>query len=328
MAKKTKSSKKKKSSKATKRGNRSTQTKPSVKKKRSQTPAKKKKPAKKSNRPKKKMTASRALSIATSDKRSIKQRVAAMAVAPLAVCDKDKTLQAVLKVLRNQGEPIEVRLASLQTLQAASFSTVKFESCRKDYIAALRKVAKDPEERLRQRALGILARAKDGFAQKALMAGLENAKKALLPPEKALQLLSYDVHGEAYSAARKIVKKPPSEIAKREALRLLAADAKSAKLFEKTLRDKNEPTENRQISAAALHSIDPEKLYAHAKTVLLDKSEKDEELQTTCLTALTQFADESTGEDKKLMKRIQYLKGKASRKVKRSANRFLNKYNK
>ena len=32
------------------------------------------------------------------------------------------------------------------------------------------------------------------------------ASKALVPPEKALQLLSYDVHAEAYPVAREIVK--------------------------------------------------------------------------------------------------------------------------
>ena len=74
-------------------------------------------------------------------------------------------------------------------------------------------------------ALGILMRDKDGFAQKKLLDGLKDPAKALVPPEKALQLLSYDVHADAYEVARDIVKKPPNDDAKREALRLLAADA-------------------------------------------------------------------------------------------------------
>ena len=57
----------------------------------------------------------------------------------------------------------------------------------------------DPDPELRQRVLGILMREKDGYAQKKLLEGLKNPAKALLPPEKALQLLSYDVHAEAYS---------------------------------------------------------------------------------------------------------------------------------
>src|SRR5258705_13591202 len=54
----------------------------------------------------------------------------------------------------------------------------------------------------RQRVLGILMREKDGYAQTKLLEGLKNPGKSLLPPEKALQLLSYDIHAEAYSAAR------------------------------------------------------------------------------------------------------------------------------
>ncbi len=78
-----------------------------------------------------------AMSVATSDKETVKARVAAMAEVPLAVCESDKDLQSMLSVLRDQAQPIEVRLAALQSLQAASFSVVAFESCRSDYIATL-----------------------------------------------------------------------------------------------------------------------------------------------------------------------------------------------
>jgi hypothetical protein len=271
-------------------------------------------------------SAKRAVSIATSSKRTVKERVAAMAEAPLAVCDSDKDLQAMLKVLSDQDEPVKVRLAALQSLGAAAFSVIAFESCRADYIATLRKVADDPNPELRQRVLGILMREKDGFAQKKLLDGLKNPDKALVPPEKALQLLSYDIHAEAYSAAREIVKKPPSEIARREALRLLAADATAAPLFEKLLRDKNELREIRQISASALNALKPEKLQELARNILLDKSDYDD-IKATSLTALTQFGDnEALGKDKALLKSVDRLRDKASTKVKQGARQFLSKY--
>jgi hypothetical protein len=270
--------------------------------------------------------AKRAMSIAASSKRTIKERVAAMAEAPLAVCDSDKDLQAMLKVLSDQDEPVKVRFAALQSLGAAAFSVIAFESCRADYIATLRKVADDPNPELRQRVLGILMREKDGFAQKKLLDGLKNPDKALVPPEKALQLLSYDIHAEAYSAAREIVKKPPSDIARREALRLLAADATSAPLFEKLLRDKNELREIRQISASALNALKPEKLQELARNILLDKSDYDD-IKATSLTALTQFGDnEALGKDKALLKSVDRLRNKASTKVKQGARQFLSKY--
>ena len=267
-----------------------------------------------------------ALAIGTSARRTVKERVAALAEAPLAVCDSDENLQALLNVLRDQNEPIEVRLAALQSLAAASFSVVAFESCRGDYIATLREVAVDPDPELRQRVLGLLAREKDGFAQKKLLEGLQNPEKALVPPEKALQLLSYDVHAEAYSVARDIVRKPPNDDAKREALRLLAADATAAPVFEKILRDKDESAETRQISASALHALKPEKLRAHAREMLLDTSEYDE-IQATSLTALTQFGDDAAiAKDEALLKSVDRLSAKASTKVKQSARRFLSKY--
>jgi len=250
-----------------------------------------------------------------------------MAEAPLAVCESDKDLQAMLNVLRNKEEPVEVRLAAMDSLATAAFSVIKFESCRNDYIATLREVAQDPDPKIRESALGLLAGEKDGFAQKKLLEGLQNREKALVPPEKALQLLSYDVHAEAYSVARDIVEKPPNADAKREALRLLAADATSAPLFEKLLRDKDELREIRQISASALHGLNPGKLQRHAREMLLDNSEYDD-IQATCLTALTQFGDdEAVGKDEALLKSVdRFSAGKTSSKYKQSARRFLSKY--
>src|SRR5262245_41536257 len=127
-----------------------------------ETMAKKRKAAKKTRSAKPSKTAAKslrsAMAIATSARRPVKQRVAAMAAAPLAACESDKSLQAMLNVLRNKDEPVEVRLAALQSLQAASFSVVAFESSRGDYLATLRKVVDDPDPELRQRVLGIFMR--------------------------------------------------------------------------------------------------------------------------------------------------------------------------
>jgi HEAT repeats len=273
-----------------------------------------------------KRTARGALSVATSARRSVEERVTAMSQAPLAVCENDESLQAMLNVLRNKDEPVEVRRAALHSLAAAAFSVIAFESCRGDYIATLREVATDPDPMLRRRALGILSREQDGFAQKKLLEGLQDPEKALVPPEKALQLLSYDIHAEAYPIAREIVNNPPNTAAKREALRLLAADASAAPMFEKILRDKDESPEIRQVSAAALQAIRPEKLQAYAREAVLDPSEQDE-IQATSLIALTQFGDaKALGEDEALKKRVDKLSGEASMKVKQSARRFLKKY--
>lgn len=275
-----------------------------------------------------KLSTKAALAQAATANKAVDKRVAALTESPLTVCESESDLQAMLKVLRNKDEPVRVRLAALQSLQAASFSVVAFESARGDYLATLREVADDSDLELRQRVLGLLARENDGYVQKRLLEGLQNPEKALVPPEKALQLLSYDVHAEAYPVAREIVNKPPNEAAKREALRLLASDAKSAPLFEKLLRDKDETAEVRQLSASALHSLKPGKLQEHAREILLDKSEYAE-IQATSLTALAQFGDDTElAQDKALLKSVDQMSDNASTKVKQNARRFLSKYGK
>ena len=266
------------------------------------------------------------LSVAFSAKRPSKQRVAALALAPLAVCDSDRNLQSVLRLLRDTNEPVEVRLAAMDTLATAAFSVVAFEPCRNDYVAALREVSQDSNPTVRESALGLLVGEKDAYAQRKLVEGLKEPEKALVPPEKALQLLGSDIHAESYAVAREIVSKPPSEIAKREALRVLSADAASAPLFEKLLRDKNELRAIRQIAASALHAIDPKKLQAHARELLLDDSDYDD-IRATSLTAVEQFGDQAAvAKDTELLDHVDRMSKAAAPKHKKSAKQFLNKY--
>jgi hypothetical protein len=194
-------------------------------------------------------------------------------------------------------------------------------------LATLRAVAKDPDAELRQRALGLLAREGDGSAQRLLLTGLEDPAQALVPPEKALQLLSYDPKAEAYPIARRIVERPPNAEAKREALRLLAADAKSAKTFEKILADKSELADVRQLAATALQALAPDRLQALARSIVLDSGESPE-LQATSLTALSQFGDEKDlAVDETLGERVDALHDESSPDaVRQSAKQFLSRY--
>jgi hypothetical protein len=270
-----------------------------------------------------------ALKTATSADEDASKRVAAFAGVARAICDDKEKLDDVINVLKDTQSPQAVRLAALRALQSASFSVVKFTPCRPEYLAALRSLIDDPDPEVRQRVLGILAREQDGYTQQRLLEGLQQPDKALVPPEKALQLLSYDIHADAYPVAREIVSKPPNPAAKREALRLLAADAASAPKFEEILRDKNEPLEIRQLSASALHSLAPKKMQAYARDIILDDSESDE-LKTSSLTALTNFGDEAAvSEDNALQETVDTLKDKASSPdLKNSADNFLKKYRK
>jgi hypothetical protein len=271
------------------------------------------------------MSSKQALSVVTSKVKSVEDRLAALAQVTPAISSNDDNLQAVLGVVRDVSEPVPLRMAVLNALQAASFSVVAFQSCQSDYRATLRKIAQDPNQELRERALGLLAREKDAFAQKKLLDGLENPDKALVAPEKALQLLSYDVHAAAYRAARAIVEHPVSPEAKFEALRLLATDPTAIPMFEKIVSDKDELRANRQVSASALHALDPEKLQSLARNIVLDTSDYDD-IKATSLTALKQFGDPSKlAEDKTLRKSVSQMKTKGSALLRQSASQFLSK---
>ncbi|HET9370911.1 MAG TPA: hypothetical protein VFO19_11710 [Vicinamibacterales bacterium] len=267
----------------------------------------------------------RAMATATSASKPSRERVAAIADTPAAITEA-ANLRRMLAVLRDRSEPIEVRLAALQALQAASFAVVAFAAHRDKYIAALREIATDPDAELRQRALGILTREHDGFAESKLIEGLQQPARALVPPEKALQLLSADPHAAAYPVARAIVANPPSDLAKREALRLLAADPNAAPLFEDVLRDKTQPADARQVSAAALNAIDPAKYQSHARAIVLDTAESDE-MQASSLTALTEFGDrDALAADDALQQRAVDLTASRAQYAPVAARRFMAKY--
>src|SRR5689334_6836018 len=89
----------------------------------------KKSPAKKA--PTKSKSAKRspraAFAVATNEKKTTAERAKAFVEAPLATIQSDDTLQKSLNVLRDRQQPIKVRLAALQSLQAATFAVLEFE---------------------------------------------------------------------------------------------------------------------------------------------------------------------------------------------------------
>ena len=222
---------------------------------------------------------------------SLKTRIAALTSLGWNIVESRDKMRAVLALVRDaQQQPIELRLAALAVVQSATFDSSRFTPFRPDYLSTLRVLARDADAEMRQRALGFLAREHDAHTQEALIAGLDDPGQALVPPEKALQLLSYDVHAESYRAARAIVRNPPNADARREALRLLAADAASAPTFEKLLKDKQESFEIRQLAASALNQLAPHRLQACARDITLDDGESAD-IKSVSLTALSHFGD-------------------------------------
>jgi hypothetical protein len=233
-------------------------------------------------------------------------------------------ISMLLRLLGDNTEHARVRRAALRVLKQLSFSSAILNQRRPEYLAALRGVIDTEDTSLRELALETLAQEKDEYVQRRLLEGLRDPSRALVPPEKAIQLLGYDVHAEHYPILKEIVQNPPSATAKQEAIRLLAADPSSKELLMDLLRDKKQSRKVRSISATSLQSLAPAEFEAQAREIVLDESE-DDALRAASLSALTHFADqEALSEDDELTEQAERLRERAPKKqVGRAAAKYL-----
>lgn len=247
-------------------------------------------------------------------------------------------IEAVLGLLRDQKESLNLRQAALSVLKRLTFTSAIFRSRSSEYTEILRSIISEAESPLRVQAIEILSRLKDEYLQRRLVAGLEGEEEGLVSPEKAIQLLGYDVHAGIFPLLRDIVKDPPNAVAKNEAVRILAADSDSKDLIRETLLDKNEDRFVRQTSAAALSSLAPEEFEEVAKQIVLDDEDYDD-IRATSVTLL-EFSSvrekkesssvidgasalESAGLD--VAAKIEDLGNTASGDLKKASERFISK---
>jgi HEAT repeat protein len=250
-------------------------------------------------------------------------RATALEAISLEVAKRHDLIDVVLGLLRDPSEPRLLRWTALNILRASSFRAAMFAPKRPDFLDTLRSIIDDPDLKLREQALEVLAQEKDEYAQRRLLEGLENPASALVPPEKALQFLGYDIHAEHYALLRDLVRKPPNPIAKLEAVRLLASDASSKDLLTEVLLDRGEDPEIRSASAAALQSLAPAEFEELAQQIVLDDNE-DDRLRAAAMSALDHFGESgSTTGKSEFLERIKQLQNITSGELKRAANRFV-----
>jgi hypothetical protein len=242
--------------------------------------------------------------------------------------NREDLIHMVLGLLRDSQEPTVLRLEALRILETLNFSSAIFNTVRPEYMAVLRELINVEDLTLRQRVIEILAQEKDGHVQKRLVEGLEDPSKALLPPEKAIQLLSYDIHAEYFPILREMVKKPPSAAAKREAIRALSADPASKDLLADLLNDKKQSQEVRRISALSLQSLSPEAFEPHARRIVLDEAENSD-LRATAMTGLTYSRGQAaSSQDTELTQQVERLQEhSSSNEIQRSAAQYISKQN-
>jgi hypothetical protein len=173
----------------------------------------------------------------------------------------DVVPETALERLADPKESPVVRLAALKLLQQNRiFSSVAAE-WRPAFLEALRSARDAP--RLRLAALEVLSALKDRQTQELLLEGIRKPKRALVPVEHALRLLSSDIHADVLDVARRLATDQQSRKNKPaflQALRILGSDPASVGRLEKVLANDAHPVDARRLAATALSHLSPESL--------------------------------------------------------------------
>ena len=250
-------------------------------------------------------------------------RAEAIEAAPVEVQNLDDRVGELLAVLLDRKESVAVRSAGLQALGALDFLGPRFDPYRAAYKETLRTLATDRSRTLRERALERLALDKDRYAQDLLIRGLEHPEDALVSDARALQFLAYDDHAELAPLARRVYKRSTG-VAREEALRMLATDPQSERLFTRLLKDKSEKSSIRRICASGLQSLNPQAFEKTAGKIVADDSDYDE-IRATSLAALAHGREaRETEPDPKLVDTAEKLTTQSrSPALRASSKRFL-----
>ena len=173
----------------------------------------------------------------------------------------DVVPETALQRLADPKESPVVRLAALRLLQHKQiFSSVAAE-WRPAYLDALRTALDEPK--LRSAALEILSGLKDRKTQALLLEGIRQPRRALVPADQALRLLSSDIHADVLEAARSLANDQQSRKNKPvflQALRILASDPASVGRLEEVLANDSHSIDARRLAATALNHLSPESL--------------------------------------------------------------------
>jgi hypothetical protein len=256
-------------------------------------------------------------------KSSAAARVEAIQIVAVEEQDLDDRVSELLATLLNRKESVAVRSAALQALGALDFLGPRFDPYRAAYKEALRALATDRSRTLRERAFERLALDKDRYAQGLLIRGLEHSEDALVSDARALQFLAYDDHAEFAPLARRVYKRSTG-VAREEALRMLATDPQSERLFTRLLKDKSEKSSIRRISASGLQSLNPRAFEKTAGKIVADDSDYNE-IRATSLAALAHGREaRETEPDQALVDTAEKLtKQSRSTALRASSKRFL-----
>jgi hypothetical protein len=196
-----------------------------------------------------------------SDKKvAVKTRVEALGRVTRAE-GQDAVPGTALERLADTRESPAVRLAAIRLLQQKQFVSPVAAEWRPAFVEALRSALAEP--RLRAAALEVLSLYKDRPTQERLIEGIRNPKRALVPVEEALRLLSTDVHADVVDVAKTLTnlrQARKNRAAFMQAVRILAADPGSVDTLEEVMAGDAYNVEARRLAATAISHLAPERV--------------------------------------------------------------------
>ena len=203
-------------------------------------------------------------------------RLKAMTKVTNALYGDEEAVLDFIQLMQDKKQPVEIRRAAMYGLKANSFSSPALTAKMPEYRQALRGLVDDTDPELRRAAVEKLAAYKDEGVQQRLLEGLRDPGKALLPEEKAIQLLGLDIRAEHYPVIRECLSRSQNPLVRLEAIHALSADPGSQDIIRQQVLDKSADKGVRLAGIAALHAFDAKKFQPTLQSLIQDEAEDPE----------------------------------------------------
>jgi hypothetical protein len=250
-------------------------------------------------------------------------RVLALYKLGYAVSHDKNLILYVLRLLKNKNLTGDMRKAAFSCMQTIRFSSPVVASVQPQIIDAYRSLVEDKNQKIRESVITYLAQEKDEYAQRKLLEGLDTPSKALLPEEKAVHLLGYDIHAGIYPTLRNIVEKSSNNYSRMEAIHILGSEPNAKDLLLKIYDNKKERYGVRKNSLMALKMYHPEEFNRVATATAVDDKENPN-IRAVSLNALAHSSNESSYNNPDITAHLKKIGSKvASIVLKKALNYYL-----
>lgn len=162
-------------------------------------------------------------------------------------------LRAAFRAALNDETPLEVRSAFVVLFGSLFVASQSKHLFRGEFIETFRGLAEQPEARLAQPAVSVLAAYGDEATLQGIAEGLRSGRPpAGLAQAQAVALLGINDPRPWYPTIRSVFLDPPDRDAMIQAMRLLGGDPESRQELIGVLRDPQQPTDVRKTALGAL----------------------------------------------------------------------------